>query len=231
MPSERTDDASDVTEPKRHGPLRFAILSLLAIRPMSGYDVKRTYQRSMQRIWYAPIGQVYPTLRVMEREGLLKSSLHIQEGKPNRKEYQLSETGRTMLQRWLTQPAELPQMHHEFLHKMFLLDQMAPAEQLEFIEGYIASCEAWAQQLADVDEKFSSTPHGDYAEAAYSQLLSLRHLRRLVDCEIASARDILDDRRRHTRRRAPKKSSGHGDGARTSLTDIGLTPRAGRGNG
>lgn len=37
-------------------PLREEILSLLAIRPMSGYDVQRTYQRAMQQIWCTPIG-------------------------------------------------------------------------------------------------------------------------------------------------------------------------------
>jgi hypothetical protein len=84
-------------------------------------------------------------------------------------------------------------MHHEFIHKLFLLDRMDPARRVRFVEDYVATCSAWARQLAEVDAKFSSTPHGDYSESAACQLLALRHLRRLVDCEIVSARDILGE--------------------------------------
>jgi DNA-binding PadR family transcriptional regulator len=175
----------------KRSPLRRAIMSLLAIRPMSGYDVRHTYQRALQQIWYAPIGQVYPTLRAMEAEGDLEAELQIQRDRPNRKEYRLSREGEHLLSQWLEEPAALPRMHHEFLHKLFLLDRLGPARQLQFVEDYVKTCERWASQLAAVDEKFSATPHGEYAESAEYQLLALRHLRRLVRCEISSARDIL----------------------------------------
>lgn len=172
-------------------PLREAILSLLAIRPMSGYDVRRTYQRAMHQIWYAPIGQVYPTLRTMRAEGLLEADVHIQHDRPNRKEYRLSEAGEQELAAWLDRPAALPRMHHEFIHKLFLLDRLDPARRRRLVEDYLHTCTTWAEQLAAVDDKFAGTPHGEYRASAACQLLALRHLRRLVDCEIGSARDIL----------------------------------------
>jgi DNA-binding PadR family transcriptional regulator len=210
-------------------PLRAAILSLLAIRPMSGYDVRRTYQRAMQQIWYAPIGQIYPTLRTMQGEGLLEADVHIQQDRPNRKEYRLGEAGGRALADWLDLPAALPRMHHEFIHKLFLLDRMAPDRRLRFVEDYIATCSAWARQLAEVDAKFSRTPHGDYEESAACQLLALRHLRRLVDCEIASARDILDQLGSAPARPQVVRG-GHGRAA-LWLADLTMIARAQPGDG
>jgi DNA-binding PadR family transcriptional regulator len=145
----------------------------------------------MQQIWYAPSGQIYPTLRAMASEGLLDVDLHIQHHRPNRKEYRLSQDGQRELAQWLDEPARLPRMHHEFIHKLFLLDHLGPERRLQFVQEYVHTCETWAAQLAAVDEKFAGTPHGDYAESAACQLLALRHLRRLVDCEISSAVEIL----------------------------------------
>ena len=69
--------------------LREAILGLLAIRPMTGYDLSRSYRRALRQVWYAPLGQVYPTLRKMRRDGLLRVSVKVQRHRPNRKIYSL----------------------------------------------------------------------------------------------------------------------------------------------
>ena len=60
IPNENRREPPAVRE-SRNG-LREAILGLLAIRPMTGYDLSRSYRRALQQIWYAPLGQVYPTL-------------------------------------------------------------------------------------------------------------------------------------------------------------------------
>src|SRR6476659_1183245 len=88
--------------------LREALLGLLAIRPMTGYDLTRSYRRALQQIWYAPLGQVYPTLRKMKRDGLLRVSVKVQHHRPDRKVYTLTAQGRKLLVAWLSQPAALP---------------------------------------------------------------------------------------------------------------------------
>lgn len=220
MPGKR---ASSGAGDSRHGPLRQAILTLLAIRPMSGYDVRRTYERSMQRVWYAPIGQVYPTLRAMEHDGLLESSVHIQQDRPNRREYRLSPSGERALDEWLADPVALPRMHHEFLHKMFLLDRMQPSERTAFVAAYVQACEVWAAHLAAIDRKFSTADHGTFAESAQYQLMSLRHLRRVVAAEISSAREISaglqSDAASLAGPRPRRRPGGH---AELAITDLNL---------
>lgn len=170
--------------------LREAILGLLSIKPMTGYDLLRAYKRAMQQIWYAPLGQVYPTLRQMQRAGLLRVTVKVQQHRPNRKVYSLTAEGRRLLAEWLVEPAELPRMHHEFIHKLFLLRNVDAAEHAALVDSYVERCTAWAADLRATERMLESTLNGPNAESAWFQLLSLRHLCRLVECEASSARLI-----------------------------------------
>jgi len=177
--------------------LREAILGLLAIKPMTGYDLSRSYRRALQQIWYAPLGQIYPTLRKMRRDGLLKVSIKVQHHRPNRKVYSLTAEGHKLLVSWLTRPAALPRMHHEFIHKLFLQSNVSAAERVGFVEDYIQRSQEWAVDLRRAEAMLEPALDGPYAESAWFQLLSLRHLRRIVECEADSARRIADEIKAH----------------------------------
>jgi DNA-binding PadR family transcriptional regulator len=183
---------SPAFRPSRNG-LREAILGLLAIRPMTGYDLSRSYRRALQQIWYAPLGQVYPTLRKMNRDGLLRISVKVQRHRPNRKVYSLTADGRKLLVLWLAQPVALPRMHHEFIHKLFLLGNAAPAGRGNWVEAYIKRCDDWARDLRRAEAMLEPSLSGPNAESAWFQLLSLRHLCRIVECEAESARLIAEE--------------------------------------
>jgi len=180
---------SDMATPAGNG-LREAILGLLAIRPMSGYDLSRSYQRALQQIWYAPLGQVYPALRKMRAEKLLRVTVQVQHDRPNRKVYSLTNLGRRVFVEWLSLPAVLPNMHHEFIHKLFLLNQIDRPSRVKLVQDYVERCTAWAAELRQIDRKLEASLDGPHGESAFYQQLSLRHLRRIVECEANSARMI-----------------------------------------
>jgi DNA-binding PadR family transcriptional regulator len=187
--------------------LREAILGLLAIRPMTGYDLSRSYRRALQQIWNAPLGQVYPTLRKMKRDGLLRLSIKVQRHRPNRKVYALTAEGRKLLVQWLSQPVALPRMHHEFIHKLFLLGNIAPSERGALIEAYIRRCGEWVLDLRKAELMLEPSLNGPNAESARFQLLSLQHLCRVVECEAESARRIAEAVRTTPRGRRPNAPS------------------------
>jgi PadR family transcriptional regulator, regulatory protein AphA len=227
--SKKRSRAADDAVNSRNG-LREAILGLLAIRPMSGYDVSRSYQRALQQIWYAPLGQVYPTLRSMAAAGLLRFSVQVQQDRPNRKVYSLTQSGRRMFVAWLSQPATLPNMHHEFIHKLFLLNHVEAPRRIPLIETYIAKCSAWAEELRGIERKLETALDGPHGESAWYQLLSLRHLCRIVECEAQSARDILSELRLKlgTGKKAPKVVRGQRSvraaGPRFAFAGLSLSP-------
>ena len=42
---------------------KYAILGMLSIEPMSGYDIKKEVEKSISNFWTESYGQIYPVLR------------------------------------------------------------------------------------------------------------------------------------------------------------------------
>ena len=100
--------------------LRYALLGFLNLGPMTGYDLKKQLDRSTQNFWHAGLNQIYPTLKKMEDEGWITSTVEPQEARPDRVVYRMSETGRQELLDWLAEPlSELPRGRHPGLLKLF----------------------------------------------------------------------------------------------------------------
>ncbi|MYF92724.1 MAG: PadR family transcriptional regulator, partial [Gemmatimonadetes bacterium] len=49
---------------------KYAIMGMLSIRPMSGYDMKKLIAQSISYFWNESFGQIYPTLKKLVEEGL-----------------------------------------------------------------------------------------------------------------------------------------------------------------
>jgi DNA-binding PadR family transcriptional regulator len=98
--------------------LRYAILGLLAIRPRTGYDISKMYDRSITFFWHASHSQIYPELRKLEEEGLVEVEMFDEEPRP-RKVYSITEKGGEELLRWLREPTDLPPFRNVFLLKAF----------------------------------------------------------------------------------------------------------------
>jgi DNA-binding PadR family transcriptional regulator len=73
----------------RRGNVRFAILSALQAQPMHGYQVIQELETRTQGRWRPSAGSVYPTLQLLEDEGLLTS-----EDVDGRRTYSLTDAGR-----------------------------------------------------------------------------------------------------------------------------------------
>ena len=73
----------------RRGNIRFAILSALMDQPMHGYQIIQDLEKRTQGRWRPSAGSVYPTLQLLEDEGLLTS-----EEIEGRRTYSVTEEGR-----------------------------------------------------------------------------------------------------------------------------------------
>src|SRR6478752_1669030 len=74
----------------RRGDIRTAVLAVLDEQPRHGYEVIQALEDKTGGAWRPSPGSVYPTLQLLEDEGLARSSER--EGK---KVYELTEEGRT----------------------------------------------------------------------------------------------------------------------------------------
>ncbi|HXY72359.1 MAG TPA: PadR family transcriptional regulator [Actinomycetota bacterium] len=84
----------------RRGDVRAAILMLLAERPMHGYEIIQEVGGRTGGVWEPSPGSVYPTLQMLEDEGLVTA----QESE-GRKRYALTEQGKAEAERRSTDPA------------------------------------------------------------------------------------------------------------------------------
>ncbi len=100
-------------------PLEHAILGFLDYQPMSGYDLKKFFDQSVAHFWSATQSHIYKSLEGLEKKGWAEAKVIPQEGKPNRKEYQITDAGRAELRRWLTTPLPLEPVREAALIQVF----------------------------------------------------------------------------------------------------------------
>src|SRR4051794_38709203 len=75
--------------PVRRGDVRSAILALLDDRPMHGYEIIQELEERTGGRWTPSAGSIYPTLQLLEDEGLVTS-----EEVEGRKVYSLTDAGK-----------------------------------------------------------------------------------------------------------------------------------------
>ncbi|MGE2720185.1 PadR family transcriptional regulator [Mycolicibacterium celeriflavum] len=86
----------------RRGDVRAAILTLLAERPMHGYEMIQEIAERSQNLWRPSPGSVYPTLQLLVDEGLIAAT----ESEGNKKLFELTDDGRTAVEKIQTPPWE-----------------------------------------------------------------------------------------------------------------------------
>jgi DNA-binding PadR family transcriptional regulator len=97
----------------------------LAQHPGSGYDLLKRFENSMANVWPATQSQLYGELNKLADEGLIEVS---DIGPRGRKEYRVTDDGRTDLLRWLADPGDDPPYRNAELLRVFLLGEMPAAQ-------------------------------------------------------------------------------------------------------
>ncbi|WBQ06645.1 PadR family transcriptional regulator [Kribbella sp. CA-293567] len=86
--------------------LEHAILVSLTERAGSGYELARRFDRSIGYFWPATHQQIYRVLRRMGDAGWVTHTEIAQDGRPDKKVYEVSAAGRDELTRWLAEPVD-----------------------------------------------------------------------------------------------------------------------------
>ena len=153
-----------------------AILGLLSLRPLTGYDLKKVFEGSVALYWSGNNNQIYRTLVALHKAGLVSMEVQHQDKGPSRKQYTLTGKGLDELRRRVLAAPELPQVRHTFLIQL-----------------------AWADALptAELDALL-----GRYEEEVQTQLAMLQARARQPGVSSASRADYIDVSRARTPREA-----------------------------
>jgi len=115
---------------------KYAVLGMLSICPMSGYDIKKRVGESISNFWSESYGQIYPILKRLVDEELVTKTVERQSGKPDRHVYALTEQGLKELHRWLAEGVVPKVERNEFLLKLFFGEEVSLATNIKHVEKY-----------------------------------------------------------------------------------------------
>jgi PadR family transcriptional regulator, regulatory protein AphA len=104
--------------------LEHILLGLLR-EPASGYDLKVILDNGIGHFWAAELSQIYPTLKRLEKQKLLRSRRAASKRGPGRIVYEITATGRKQLASWLRSDPQFEDMRHTFLAQIYLMDELS----------------------------------------------------------------------------------------------------------
>lgn len=122
--------------------LQRIILGFLAIGPLTGYDLKRHFDSTVNYFWAADKAQIYRTLAALVSEGLAEVRTVPGVGGPSRQEHHITAAGRAALHEWLTSDLDRPLERDAFLARVFFADDLSPAEMAGLLEQRRAAARA-----------------------------------------------------------------------------------------
>jgi PadR family transcriptional regulator AphA len=169
--------------PRRISASTQAVLGLLSIEPMSGYDLGQNIRASVGHIWSESYGQIYPNLKKLAALGLVSAREEKQEGRPSRSVYSITDKGRDQLIAWLGIPPQPEIPRNEMLLKLFFGSQVPAALMIGYVERMVVEHRALLERFAQIETE-DIAEHGKRTEAAfwrmtarYGQLEMEAHLR------------------------------------------------------
>lgn len=98
------------------------LLGMIAYGRRTGYGIKQLVDKSTRHFWAASYGQIYPELRRLEEEGLVRSTSEPSGGRA-RTAHDLTAAGKQALQDWLAAEDDLfYELRDEGMLKLFFSD-------------------------------------------------------------------------------------------------------------
>lgn len=121
--------------------LKHAILGFLSFNPLSGYDLKKTFDQSVQHFWPAKQSQIYRTLADLNEEGLVEKEVIERENRLDLKIYHITEAGREELHKWLATPLPSQDFREAFLIQIYFGNKLSDEEFVTLLQNEIQAAE------------------------------------------------------------------------------------------
>lgn len=173
--------------------LEHAILGFLQYRPLSGYDLKSVFDRSVRHFWPADQSQIYRILSRLSEKGLVDMEVIEQDEHPDRKVYAITGEGREELHRWLTTP--LPQKGERIaeLIQVFFAGQLTDDEALALFQRFAEHLRENLSVLRQVPQQGKGDKPGGAPPArdAFFWMLTLDYGIHMTEASLNWVEDVI----------------------------------------
>ncbi|MCD1260568.1 PadR family transcriptional regulator [Paenibacillus athensensis] len=117
------------------------ILGILMKGRYSGYEIKQLFEDVYAHFYNASFGTIYPTLTRMEKMGLITKQSVIQEGKPNKNVFTITEAGKQAFLAYMDSEVQENEWKSDFMVRLFLGEFAEPERVASWMEMSIAMME------------------------------------------------------------------------------------------
>jgi len=137
--------------------LAYALLGLLNYTSMTGYDLKKIFDDSINFFWSAQTSQIYRELKALEKKGCIVSTVETSAKGPDKRVYSITEQGISCLKDWL---ADMPDDIDENIRNAFLIrvffSSLVGVDELYFqIQKRLKEYKKEYQMLKSVENRMS----------------------------------------------------------------------------
>ena len=116
---------------------------------MTGYELTRFFESTARGVWTAPQSQIYPLLRKLEAEGLIRGEEQVRGERLRRTSYSITAAGRKDLDAWLVECHEEPSLRDPLLLKALFFDMVQPAAAERVLRAHMAELQTNIQQWTE----------------------------------------------------------------------------------
>lgn len=127
--------------------LRYALLAILRVGPLSGYDLQKQFSQSVGHVWHAPDSQIYPELRKMEADGLIEGEEQVRGERGTRRVYHVTDAGLAAYSAWMQTPLDYQRVRDPAHLRAAYLENTTPEAARAFLHAHIAQWESELEQF------------------------------------------------------------------------------------
>ncbi|MEU3467727.1 PadR family transcriptional regulator [Streptomyces sp. NPDC006687] len=143
--------------------LRHAVLAALLDDEYSGYQLAKAFDIGVANFWHALPQQLYAELARLETDGLVTGREVVQESRPNKRLFRVTDAGRAELERFAGTESKPSFIRDDLLVKVQTADRVGTGPVIEQLERRAAAADAKLELLGTLLQ----TLRGDLDEAEF----------------------------------------------------------------
>lgn len=164
----------------------YAVLGLLTRGEKSGYDLRKSAERSVGYFWTPAKSRIYAILPRLVDAGLVRRRDVAQAGRPDKQLYRLTVKGEEALRRWIGEGALEPETsRNTLLVKVFFGELAEPAQMIEQIRQRRLEMEQLKAELEAIDATGS-----DDLYPSLTRLYGLEYAKAIIRWAKAAEREL-----------------------------------------
>ncbi|QVI34841.1 PadR family transcriptional regulator [Lacticaseibacillus chiayiensis] len=143
------------------------VLGLLNQRDMSGYEIKDVFETQLKFFFDGTFGMIYPILRKLEKEGLIQKKHVVQDLKPNKNVYSITDLGKKEFKTYLNSKTVEETFKSDFLMRMYFGQELDRDKMISFIKQEIERKKTNLSELTDNYERWTNNGMNSFQEITF----------------------------------------------------------------